>query len=185
MKRNIKKVICILCSMTVLLTGLSGCKVEKEKARPIENGTLKVGMNLQIDKMCYVSSESSMPEGFEVEIAQKIADKLELNLEIVDTSEKNLLKSLDAELYDCVISAVGLADWNKSHYSYTDAYADITEVKDVIGTNTADTKIAIFTKKGNPMAEEINKRLVELRKDGSIEEISKKYFEKDISIPIQ
>ena len=113
MKRNIKKVICILCSMTVLLTGLSGCKVEKEKARPIENGTLKVGMNLQIDKMCYVSSESSMPEGFEVEIAQKIADKLELNLEIVDTSEKNLLKSLDAELYDCVISAVGLADWNK------------------------------------------------------------------------
>ena len=61
MKRNIKKVICILCSMTVLLTGLSGCKVEKEKARPIENGTLKVGMNLQIDKMCYVSSERLSP----------------------------------------------------------------------------------------------------------------------------
>ena len=95
------------------------------------------------------------------------------------------MKSLDAELYDCVISAVGLADWNKSHYSYTDAYADIAEVKDVIGKNTEDTKIAVFTKKGNPMAKEINKKLVELRKDGSIGEISKKYFEKDISIPVQ
>ena len=112
-------------------------------------------------------------------IGQKIAEKLELKLEIVDTSEENLLKSLDAELYDCVISAVGLADWNKSHYSYTDAYADIAEVKDVIGKNTEDTKIAVFTKKGNPMAKEINKKLVELRKDGSIGEISKKYFEKD------
>lgn len=185
MKRNIKKVICILCGMAVLLTGFCGCNVKKEKARPIDSGTLKVGMNLQIDKMCYVSPESSMPEGFEVEVAQKLAEKLELKLEIVDTSEENLLKSLDAELYDCVISAVGLADWNKSHYSYTDAYADIAEIKDVIGENTEDTKIAVFTKKGNSMAEEINERLVELRKDGSIGEISRKYFEKDISIPVQ
>ena len=185
MRKSAKKVISILCCMTVLLTGLSGCSLGKEKARPIESGTLKVGMNLQIDKMCYVPSQSSMPEGFEVEVAQKIAEKLELKLEIVDTSEENLLKCLDAELYDCVISAVGLADWNKSHYSYTDAYADIAEVKDVIGKNTEDTKIAVFTKKGNPMAKEINKKLVELRKDGSIGEISKKYFEKDISIPVQ
>lgn len=185
MRKNVKKIISILCCMTVLLTGLSGCSLGKEKARPIESGTLKVGMNLQIDKMCYVPSQSSMPEGFEVEVAQKIAEKMELKLEIVDTSEENLLKSLNAELYDCVISAVGLADWNKSHYSYTDAYADIAEVKDVIGKNTEDTKIAVFTKKGNPMAKEINKKLVELRKDGSIGEISKKYFEKDISIPVQ
>ena len=175
MKKNVKKVISILCCMAMFLAGLSGCSLRKEKARPIENGTLKVGMNLQIDKMCYVSSQNSMPEGFEVEVAQKIAEKLELKLEIIDTSEDNLLKSLDADLYDCVISAVGITDWNKSHYSCTDAYADITE----------DTKIAVFTKKGNPMVKEINEKLVELRKDGSIGEISKKYFEKDISIPVQ
>ena len=42
-------------------------QLRKEKARPIESGNLKVGMNLQIDKMCYVPSQSSMPEGFEVE----------------------------------------------------------------------------------------------------------------------
>ena len=57
------------------------------------------------------------------------------------------MKSLDAELYDCVISAVGLADWNKSHYSYTDAYADIAEVKDVIGKNTEDTKLRFLRKR--------------------------------------
>lgn len=185
MRKNVKKVISILCCMAMFLAGLSGCSLRKEKARPIENGTLKVGMNLQIDKMCYVSSQNSMPEGFEVEVAQKIAEKLELKLEIIDTSEDNLLKSLDADLYDCVISAVGITDWNKSHYSCTDAYADITEVKEKIGENTEDTKIAVFTKKGNPMVKEINEKLVELRNDGSIGEISKKYFEKDISIPVQ
>ncbi len=185
MKKNIRKVICILCSMLVLLAGLSGCNIGKEKARLIENGILKVGMNLQIDKMCYVSPESSMPEGFEVEVAQKIAENLELKLEIVDTSEENLLKSLDAKLYDCVISAVGIADWNESHYSHTDAYADIAEIEDVIGADTENTKIAVFTKKNNPIEDEINKKLIELRKDGSLGEISKKYFEKDIVIPVQ
>lgn len=185
MRKSAKKVISILCCITVFLAGLSGCSLGKEKARPIERGTLKVGMNLQIDKMCYVPSQSSMSEGFEVEVARKIAEKLELKLEIIDTSQDNLLKALDADLYDCVISAVGLADWNKSHYSYTDAYADITEVKDAIGEDTEDTQIAVFTKKGNPMVKEINKKLVELRKDGSMGEISKKYFEKDISIPVQ
>ena len=35
------------------------------------------------------------------------------------------------------------------------------------------------------MAEKINEKLIELRKDGSLGEISKKYFEKDITIPVQ
>lgn len=178
-----KRYMSFACFLVVMLVCFSGCSMGNSEARPIENGTLKVGMNLQIDKMCYVSSETSQPEGFEVEIAQKIAEKLELKLEIIDTSEDNLLKSLDGDLYDCAISAIGLADWNKSHYSYTEAYADITEAKDVIGENAENTKIAVFTKKNNPMADEINKKLIELRKDGSLSEISKKYFEKDIIIP--
>ncbi len=182
MKKKIWKVLCILCSMVIFILSLGGCQIEKKKARLIENGTLKVGMNLQIDKMCYVSPESSMPEGFEVEVAKKIAEKLELKLEIIDTSEENLLKSLDAELYDCVISSVGIENWNESHYSHTDAYADITEIQDVIGIGTKNTKIAVFTKKNNPMVDKINKTLLELRKDGSLGEISKKYFEKDIVI---
>lgn len=185
MKKNIGKVTSILCCVLVLILGLSGCNNKREKARLIENGILKVGMNLQRDKMCYVSPESSMPEGFEVEVAQKIAEKLELKLEIIDTSEENLLKSLDAELYDCVISAVGVADWNESHYSHTDVYADIVDIQDLIGIHTENTKIAVFTEKNNPMVDKINKILIELRKDGSLGEISKKYFEKDIVIPVK
>lgn len=182
MKKRYKSFVCLIA---VILLCFSGCSIGKSEARPIENGTLKVGMNLQLDKMCYVSPESSMPEGFEVEVAQKVAERLELKLEIVDTSEDNLLKSLDADLYDCVISAVGLADWNESHYSHSDAYADISEIEDIVGVNTDNTKIAAFTKKNNPMAEKINEKLIELRKDGSLGEISKKYFEKDITIPVQ
>ena len=103
-----------------LLISLTACEhLELREAKPIEQGSLKVGMNLQIPGMCYLSEETSKPEGFEVELAGKLADKLKLELEIVDTSEENLLKSLDGELYDCVISAVGLADWNEAHYDHT------------------------------------------------------------------
>ena len=170
----------VLCFVTTLFSGCAG--KSKEDARPLENGVLKVGMNLNIDSMCYLSEESSKPEGFEVELARKLAEKTGLELEIIDTSQKNLLKSLDGEIYDCTISAVGIADWNEHHYSRTKAYADISSVKEQINPDIKYTKIAVFTKKYNPMAELLDEKLDELKKDGSLKEISQKYFQKDITI---
>lgn len=176
----------LLLSVFVLcfvLTGFSGCmKKGKEDAETLENGVLKVGMNLNIDSMCYLSEKSSKPEGFEVEIARELADKTGLKLEIIDTSEKNLLKSLDGEIYDCVISPVGIADWNEHHYSRTKAYADIASVKEQIKLDTQYTRIAVFTKKNNPMAQVLDEHLDQMKKDGTLKAISKKYFEKDITI---
>lgn len=181
MRKNKKRSLwaVLLPVLTVLM--LSGCLGQQDKgAEPLEKGILKVGMNLNIPSMCYLSEETSKPEGFEVEVAQKLAEKLGLELEIIDTSEKNLLKSLDGELYDCVISAVGLADWNESHYGCTEAYADISSVKDKTGLDTEFNKIAVFTKKYNAMTEELNKQLEALKKDGTLKSISEKYFGKDI-----
>lgn len=166
-----------------LLISLTACEqLELREAKPIEQGILKVGMNLQIPGMCYLSEETSKPEGFEVELAQMLADKMKLELEIVDTSEENLLKSLDGDLYDCVISAVGLADWNETHYDHTTAYAEIVSVKEQTGITGTDTKIAVFTKKYNLMKDELETKLQMLRNDGSLKELSEKYFGKDITI---
>ena len=79
------------------------------------------GMHLDIDKMCYLSPEDNQPEGFEVELAGLLAEKMGMELEIVDTTEENLLKSLDGEVYDCVLSSVGLSQWNTIHYGHTQA----------------------------------------------------------------
>lgn len=181
MRKKKKGILMLVCM--ALLISLTACEhLELREAKPIEQGSLKVGMNLQIPGMCYLSEETSKPEGFEVELAEKLADKLKLELEIVDTSEENLLKSLDGELYDCVISAVGLADWNEMHYGHTTPYLDITSVKEQTGITGEYTKIAIFTKKYNLMKDELEAKLQMLRNDGSLKELSEKYFGKDITI---
>lgn len=181
MRKKRKGILMLVCM--ALLISLTACEqLELREAKPIEQGILKVGMNLQIPGMCYLSEETSKPEGFEVELAQMLADKMKLELEIVDTSEENLLKSLDGDLYDCVISAVGLADWNETHYDHTTAYADIVSVKEQTGITGTDTKIAVFTKKYNLMKDELETKLQMLRNDGSLKELSEKYFGKDITI---
>lgn len=181
MRKKKKGILMLVCM--ALLISLTACEqLELREAKPIEQGILKVGMNLQIPGMCYLSEETSKPEGFEVELAQMLADKMKLELEIVDTSEENLLKSLDGDLYDCVISAVGLADWNETHYDHTAEYADIASVKEQTGITGTDTKIAVFTKKYNLMKDELETKLQMLRNDGSLKELSEKYFGKDITI---
>lgn len=178
----IKKSMAVLAAV-ILMTGLASCDDMKlREAKPVTQGVLRVGMNLDIPSMCYLSEETSNPEGFEVEVAQKLADKLNLELEIVDTSEKNLLKSLDADLYDCVISAVGISDWNDTNYEHTTPYADISSVSDRTGITSKYTKIAVFTKKYNLMKDELEAKLQMMRNDGSLKELSEKYFEKDIII---
>lgn len=178
----VKKSMAVLAAV-ILMTGLAACDDMKlREAKPVTQGVLRVGMNLDIPSMCYLSEETSNPEGFEVEVAQKLADKLNLELEIVDTSEKNLLKSLDADLYDCVISAVGISDWNDTHYEHTTPYADISSVSDRTGITSKYTRIAVFTKKYNLMKDELEAKLQMMRNDGSLKELSEKYFEKDIII---
>ena len=178
----VKKSMAVLV-VVILMTGLAACDDMKlREAKPVTQGVLRVGMNLDIPSMCYLSEETSNPEGFEVEVAQKLADKLNLELEIVDTSEENLLKSLDADLYDCVISAVGISDWNDTHYEHTTPYADISSVSDRTGITSKYTKIAVFTKKYNLMKDELEAKLQMMRNDGSLKEFSEKYFEKDIII---
>ena len=58
-------------------------------------------------------------------------------------------------MYDCVISAVGLADWNEAHYDHTTPYIDIASVKEETGITGEYTKIAVFTKKYNLMKDEV------------------------------
>lgn len=184
MRNNYKsRKICPWLALCLLVLVFAGCGRESKKAaEPLEKGTLKVGMNLSIPSMCYLDKESGQPEGFEVELAGKLAEQMGLKLEIVDTSKENLLKSLDAKLYDCVISATGIAAWNESHYSHTAPYADVSSVREQIKTEQEFTDIAVFTKKNNPMAKVLDEKLTELKKSGTLTELSKKYFDKDIVI---
>lgn len=178
-KRQRSKRLLFLIFTLLMSLCFSGCFLFDE-GETLEKGVLRVGMNLNIDKLCYLSSETNKPEGFEVELAGLLADRMDLELEIVDTTEKNLLKSLDGRIYDCVISGVGLSQWNRIHYGYTDAYLDLSQAEDQ--TEEEDTRIAIFTRKGNSLEKTLEKNLEELKEEGTLKKLSVKYFGKDITI---
>lgn len=182
MKKNIKKKTCICLGLFCLcLSWLTSCSLKDSDNQTLERDVLKVGMDLDIEPLCYVSEETSKPEGFDVELAQALAEGMDLELEIVDTSQENLLKSLDGDLYDCVISGVGLSEWNETHYSHTESYGDAEAVKDQISMELTDTRLAVFTKKGSSLKDKLDQELEKLKKDGTLTEISQKYFGEDIT----
>ena len=178
-KSKVKSACILLLLCTGILT-MSGCSMGMGR-ETLENDVLRVGMHLDIDKMCYLSKEDNQPEGFEVELAGILADKMGMELEIVDTTEENLLKSLDGEVYDCVLSSVGLSQWNTIHYGHTRPYLDLSSVEEESGTE-GDTQIAAFTRKGNSLADTLEEYLEELQEDGGLSQLSTKYFGEDLTI---
>ena len=178
-KSKVKSACILLLLCTGILT-MSGCSMGMGR-ETLENDVLRVGMHLDIDKMCYLSQEDNQPEGFEVELAGILADKMGMELEIVDTTEENLLKSLDGEVYDCVLSSVGLSQWNTIHYGHTQPYLDLSSIEKGSG-DEEDTRIAAFTKKGNSLADTLEENLEELKEDGTLSQLSSKYFGEDLTI---
>lgn len=171
---------CLLLLICIGILAMTGCSMEMGR-ETLETDVLRVGMHLDIDKMCYLSQEDNQPEGFEVELAGLLADKMGMELEIVDTTEENLLKSLDGEVYDCVLSSVGLSQWNTIHYGHTQPYLDLSSIEKGSG-DEEDTRIAAFTKKGNSLADTLEENLEELKEDGTLSQLSSKYFGEDLTI---
>lgn len=171
---------CLLLLICIGILAMTGCSMEMGR-ETLETDVLRVGMHLDIDKMCYLSQEDNQPEGFEVELAGLLADKMGMELEIVDTTEENLLKSLDGEVYDCVLSSVGLSQWNTIHYGHTQPYLDLSSIEKGSG-DEEDTRIAAFTKKGNSLADTLEENLEELKEDGTLSQLSSKYFGEDLTM---
>ena len=171
---------CLLLLICIGILAMTGCSMEMGR-ETLETDVLRVGMHLDIDKMCYLSQEDNQPEGFEVELAGLLADKMGMELEIVDTTEENLLKSLDGEVYDCVLSSVGLSQWNTIHYGHTQPYLDLSSIEKGSG-DEEDTRIAAFMKKGKSLADTLEENLEELKEDGTLSQLSSKYFGEDLTI---
>ena len=60
-------------------------------------------------------------------------------------------------------------------------YLDLSSVEEESGTE-GDTQIAAFTRKGNSLADTLEEYLEELKEDGSLSQLSTKYFGEDLTI---
>ncbi len=102
---------------------LSGCPRTTAKGEyTIEEGKLKIAMEIGYPPFEYYAGDGKTPVGFDVELGKAISEKLGLKAEFIDTSWDGILGGLDTGRYDVIMSAMTITDERKQNYTFSTPY---------------------------------------------------------------
>ena len=160
MKR--KSLLSLLLAGLLLLAGC-GQSSNQEKSGDLlsrikEKGEIVVAMEGTWAPWTY-HDESDQLVGYDVEVAQHIAEKLGVKATFVEGEFDGLLAGVEAGRYDIMVNGVGVDEDRSQKYDFTDAYAydrtavivkndntDITSLEDLKGKHTANTITSTYAK---------------------------------------
>lgn len=127
-----RKVLGLVLAATMAMASLSGCGEESA-----DDNVLRVGMecayapfNWSQDTENLSNGEKAVPiygtnmyaYGYDVMVAQKLADEMGMTLEIHKVEWDSIGMSLDAGEYDVIIAGMGRTAEREASYSFTDPY---------------------------------------------------------------
>jgi len=92
------------------------------KLKTITNGTLMVGMEIGYPPMEMLDKDGVTYIGFDVELAQKLADLLGLKLQIVNTAWDGIFAALNKGEFDLIMSSVSITTARQAAYILTQPY---------------------------------------------------------------
>lgn len=121
-----KKILALALALCMLFC-FAGCAKQEEK--------LVMGTNAAFPPYEYVDDEGNIV-GIDAEIAQAIADKLGLELEIKDMEFESLVTACAGGSIDVVLAGMTVTDERKEEVNFSDSYA--TGVQVVIVKNDSD-----------------------------------------------
>ncbi len=137
---KMKKLTAILLALTLVLTlcACGGAKEESaaspaEEAAPAEVKKLVMATNAAFPPYEYIGDDGETIEGFEVEILQYIADKLGMELEIVDMEFGSVLTSVQTGKVDIGVSGLTVTEERLQNVNFTTSYT--TAVQSIIVTD--------------------------------------------------
>ena len=111
-----KKLFKLVCAVIAVaaVSSLSFASGSKESSGPvIEEGKLKIGMEVGYPPFEYFGQDGKTPCGFDVELGNAIAEKLGLKAEFIDTAWDGIFAGIDTKKYDCIMSAVTITPERK------------------------------------------------------------------------
>ncbi len=103
----------LLLIAILLLAGVSACG---KKQAP----KLRIGTNAEYPPFEYKEGESFV--GVDMDLARKIAEKLDMEFEITDMEFETLIPSLAANKIDIALSAITITDDRRAQVDFTDPY---------------------------------------------------------------
>lgn len=149
-----KKLFSLLLALLLISTIFTACTpsqttdlLSKIQAR----GTIIVAMEGTWAPWTY-HDETGALVGYDVEVAQKIAEKLGVEVQFVEGEWDSLLGGLDSYRYDIMVNGVGITDERQQKYDFSTPYAynrtavivrkdddSIHSMEDLKGKKTANT----------------------------------------------
>lgn len=136
MKNSLKKKLILAVSLCIGLVSISGCG---SKAKTLEDykkvGKITMGTNAQFPPFEYYENEKIT--GFDVELSQKVADKLGVELKIEDMNFSGLLNALSSSKIDFVAAGMTVNEERKKSVDFSDGYYESSQVIIVMKDNTA------------------------------------------------
>lgn len=88
----------------------------------------------------FESMEGSKPVGFDVELAEAIAKKMGLTLEVISTAWDGIIPGLKTKKYDIIMSAMTITDERKKQINFSNPYIDSNQSIAVATNSTIKTE---------------------------------------------
>lgn len=148
-----KRIVCILTVVLMLCALFAGCgKQGGDLLSQIqEEGEITVAMEGTWAPWTYHDENDNLV-GYDVEVAQKIAEKLGVKVNFVEGEWDGLLAGLDAGRYDIMVNGVDITEERAEKYDFSIPYAfnrtavivngdntEIQSLEDLEGKSTANT----------------------------------------------
>ncbi len=138
MKKFAKRVMCVALSLSLMTITFSGCgKSDSSSDSGNEGGVLRVGMECAYAPFNWTQVSEDVPDGskavpiygssdyaygYDVMVAQKLADEMGMTLEVHKVEWDSIGLALDANEYDCIIAGMGRTAEREQSYSFTEPY---------------------------------------------------------------
>ena len=134
MKKLVSLILASLTALTLVFTAVSCGKNSDDLKKISEAGVIKIGMECNYKPFNWTQSDSSdgavaisnvagkYANGYDVMIAKKVAERLNVKLEIVMLEWDALLASLDSGLIDGVIAGMSPTETRKISNDFSEAY---------------------------------------------------------------
>jgi polar amino acid transport system substrate-binding protein len=120
-----KKITAIFLVFAVVAVLFTGCS-KKSGGLTIKKGVLMVGMEIGYPPMEYLAGDGKTPIGFDVDMAKAIAEKLNLQVEFVDTAWDGIFEGVNTNKFDCIMSSVTITPARQFVHNFSKPYIQNT-----------------------------------------------------------
>lgn len=140
--KNLKKIAALVLT-AALVVALAACGSSKDTTSDVaskdksDSSTLVMGTNASFPPYEFVDDDGNIA-GIDAEIAQAIADKLGMKLEIKDMEFDSLIPAVKGNSIDVVLAGMTVTDERKQSVDFSDSYS--TGVQVVIVKEGSDIK---------------------------------------------